>query len=172
MRVITRRTLTGDDWAKLILGMTILLGLIVRVYPVLMRSFPLNDGGMFLVMIRELRANGFALPAFTSYNLSSIPFAYPPLGLYLAAFLNVLGFDELSILRWMPVAINASSIPGFYLMANEFLRDRPRAAVATAFYALTAGTYDWQIMGGGVTRAPGMLFLILSMWAMLRMFAS
>ena len=70
--------------------------------PLLLVGFPLNDGGMFLVMIRDLRLNGFALPAFTSYNLSNIPFAYPPLGLYAGAILNLLGVRELDILKWLP----------------------------------------------------------------------
>lgn len=36
-------------------------------------DFILNDGGMFYTMILDLEKNGFALPEFTSYNISQIP---------------------------------------------------------------------------------------------------
>src|SRR5512144_2524036 len=66
--------LSREEWTKLLLGVTLLFGLAVRIFPPMLVGFPINDGGMFLVMIRELRANGFLLPALTNYNLSSIPF--------------------------------------------------------------------------------------------------
>src|SRR4030095_12722187 len=70
------------DWIKLILGSAIALGTIVRCAPTLMAGFPLNDGGMFLDMIRDLRVSEYILPYTTSYNFSNIPYAYPPLGFY------------------------------------------------------------------------------------------
>jgi hypothetical protein len=164
------RTLTRAEWTNLILGISLLFGLIVRIFPGLMVGFPLNDGGMFLTMIRELRANSFALPAFTAYNHAEIPFAYPPFGLYVAAILSALGIPEMGILRWLPVAVNFLSIPAFFLLAAALVKDRARAAVATAFFSLTAVSYSWQIMGGGVTRSFGMTFLLLSMLFVYKMF--
>ncbi len=79
-----------------------------------MAGFPLNDGGMFLVMLRELKSNHFLIPAFTSYNYSNIPFAYPPFGFYAGAFLNVLGIPDIEILRWLPVIVDVLTIPGFF----------------------------------------------------------
>lgn len=169
-RMKTRNTLSRDQWAGLILGLSLIFGLMVRLFPGLMTGFPLNDGGMFLVMIRDLRSNDFALPEFTRYNFSDIPFVYPPFGLYVAAWLNSVGLPEMDILRWLPVAVNFLSIPAFYLLAAALLDDRPRAAVATAFFALTAGSYSWQIMGGGVTRSFGMVFLLLALVSVHRMF--
>ena len=60
-----------------------LLGLVVRITVPLQASFPLNDGGLFYAMIQDIQQNGYALPAFTSYNFAYIPLAYPPFAFYL-----------------------------------------------------------------------------------------
>ena len=166
----TPRTLTRQEWTRLILGMTLVLGLVVRIFPLLLAGFPLNDGGMFLVMIRDLRANSFVLPAFTTYNLSNIPFAYPPLGFYAGAILNVLGVRELDILKWLPASMNIASVLAFFLLARSLLKDGPRAAIATLVYALVPGSFAWQIMGGGLSRSFGMLFILLANYSVYRVF--
>lgn len=166
----TETVLSREQWAALILGMTGLFGLITRLFPALMAGFPLNDGGMFMTMIRDLRLNGFRLPAFTSYNLAGIPFAYPPLGFYIAGLLSAMGLPELDLLRWLPILFNLFCIPAFYGLAKELLKDKPRAAAATMIYALVPDSFAWQIMGGGLTRALGMLFLLLAQRHVLRMF--
>ena len=132
------QNINRDEWTKLILGLTIFLSVILRFFPGLMAGFPLNDGGMFLVMLRELKTNHFLIPAFTSYNYSNIPFAYPPFGFYAGALLSVIGIPDLQILRWLPVLINILTIPAFFLFAETLLEDRPRAAIATVFYALSS----------------------------------
>jgi Dolichyl-phosphate-mannose-protein mannosyltransferase len=163
------RNINRDEWVKLILGLTIFLSVIVRVFPGLMVGFPLNDGGMFYVMLRELKSNHFLIPAFTSYNYSDIPFAYPPFGFYAGALLSAVGIPDLEILRWLPVVVNLLTIPAFFLLAETLLEDRPRAAVATVFYAL-APVYGWEIMGGGLTRSFGALFMLLAIHFSVRSF--
>ncbi len=123
-----------------------------------------------MVMARELRLNGFILPAFTSYNNYNIPFAYPPLGLYVTGFLSALGIPELAIFHWLPIIVSCLSVVVFYLLANALLKDRPLAAVATMLFAMIPGSYDFQIMGGGVTRAFGAFFFGLAILAVYRLF--
>lgn len=162
--------LSRDDWAKLILGLVLFFGIIVRIFPGLLARFPLNDGGMFLIMIRDLRANHFLLPAYTTYNFSNIPFAYPPLGFYVAAILSSLGIPDIEVLHWLPAIINFSSIIAFYFLAKELFKDSPRAAVAAAIYGLTPDSFGWQIMGGGLTRSFGVLFILLALLSVYKMF--
>src|SRR5215216_4387537 len=50
----------------------LLLALVVRLPFFLESDFPLNDGGMFFVMAREIASAHFALPATTSYNGDAI----------------------------------------------------------------------------------------------------
>src|SRR5688572_16295208 len=57
----------------------------VRLWHLEGLAAPLNDGGLFQAMARDISDAHFGLPAYTSYNGGDIPFAYPPLALYLAA---------------------------------------------------------------------------------------
>ena len=73
------------------------------------------------------------------------------------------------ILRWLPVIVNLLTIPAFFLLAETLLEDRPRAALGTVFYALTP-VYGWEIMGGGLTRSFGALFMLLALHFSVRSF--
>jgi hypothetical protein len=44
------------------------------------------------------------------------------------------------------------------------------ASLAAIVYALSSRAFVWQVMGGGITRAFGMLFLILFMWQAIQLF--
>jgi hypothetical protein len=166
----TSQTFKNAEWQTVIVGIALFLGGILRILPGVMAGFPINDGGMFYVMINDLRSNHYLLPEFTTYNLSNIPFAYPPVGFYLAAVLRGFGVPELEALRWLPVLFNIISIFALYLAGCVLLENRPRAALAAAFYALTPGGFGWFIMGGGLTRALGGLFLLLSVYFLYRVF--
>ena len=157
------KPLSKDDQSKLFLLIALLLGGIVRFVPVIMAGFPVNDGGMFYNMVQELQANHFLLPAFTQYNLADIPYAYPPFGFYATALVSSLfHIPALTVVRWLPPLVSTLSILAFYLMANEILGSRLQAALATIFYGLVPDSFGWAIMGGGITRSFGLLFLFLT----------
>ena len=157
----------------LLLLLALLFGTFVRVMPVLQAGFPLNDGGLFYTMTSDLQTADYALPAVTTYNRLGIPYAYPPLPFYLTALLrSITGADLLDIIRWLPVVFSLLTIPAFYLLAQALLDDSLTAALATVIYALLPRSYEWVIMGGGVTRAPAALFLILMTWGVYRLFRS
>src|SRR5690349_6694757 len=159
------------DWATLPLFSTLMFGVIVRFLPAAMNGFPLNDGGMFLAMTRDLQANRYLLPEFTTYNLEQIPFAYPPLGFYVTGILSdLLSIPMTWLFLWLPALINAISILIFYKFAVQILPSRMLASLATLFYALSPRAFLWQVMGGGVTRAFGMLFLLLMAWQAMQLF--
>jgi hypothetical protein len=142
----------------------VLIGAALRFLPLGASTFPLNDGGLFARMAHDVVANGFLLPAFTSYNGEAIPFAYPPLGLYLTAIsAQVLGRDAADILRWLPAALSTASVFALYLMAAELLRSRWRGLVAAAAFAVMPRSYVWLVVGGGITRALGLLLALLAL---------
>ncbi|MCV0384794.1 MAG: hypothetical protein K5799_15340, partial [Erythrobacter sp.] len=60
-------------------------------------------------MASEIRAANFTTPAFTGYNSAQIPFAYPPLGLYIVA-VGTLAFDGLALLRVLPLVYSLLSV--------------------------------------------------------------
>ncbi len=138
-------------------------GLLVRAIPVLTANFPLNDGGLFYTMTRDLQHADFLLPATTSYNGLGIPFAYPPLAFYLAGLLSSIpGLGLLDLFRFLPLIISTLTIPIVYLLARELLSSRFQALLATWAFALLPRAFDWSIAGGGVTRSLGMLLATLA----------
>ena len=83
------------------------LAVAVRTFLVVSRNFPLNDGALFFLMTQEIGDHGFRLPMATAYNAANIPFAYSPLGFYLAAFLHVAGgVDLLGLFRALPLVFS------------------------------------------------------------------
>lgn len=159
------------DWPALLLFATLLFGAVVRFWPGMTNGFPLNDGGMFYTMIGDLKANHYLLPEFTKYNTADIPFAYPPFGFYAAAFLSgLLPVSEQWILTYLPALINTLSILAFYKLAEKILHSRIAASLAVMVYAFTSASFLWQVMGGGITRAFGMSFLLLFLWQAMELF--
>jgi 4-amino-4-deoxy-L-arabinose transferase-like glycosyltransferase len=126
--------------------------------PILIADFPLGDGGLFAVMARDLRRSGFALPDFTTYNGGGIPFAYPPLGLYVLALIPG---DPIATERWLPLLWSMLAIPGAYLLARE-LSDGRRAGLASLIFAAMPVT--WAIEGGGVVRALAFALFLYALW--------
>jgi hypothetical protein len=159
------------DWGALFLFAALLFGAVVRFVPAASSGFPLNDGGLFYTMIRNLKTNHFILPQFTTYNFVDIPFAYPPLGFYIAAiFSTLLPISDLQVLLWLPPLVNTLAIFFFFKFAEQILPSRTAAGLATLAYALSSRAFLWQVMGGGITRAFGMLFLILMLWQAIQLF--
>lgn len=154
---------TEQEWTWTFLGLALVFGVFVRILPGYLTGFPINDGGMFAVMMRDLRQNQYVLPVVTTYNLAEIPFAYPPLGIYLGAWMEALGVSEANTLLWLPAFFTALTIPALYWLSVELMGNRPRASLTAVFFALAPGNYIWLLMGGGLTRSLGTLFLIVAL---------
>jgi hypothetical protein len=166
-----KRKLTADELATLLFVGTLIFSIWLRINPVLLARFPMNDGGMFFTMIQDLRRNAYALPQYTTYNNMQIPFAYPPLAFYAVGFLaDIFHLSLLNLLLWLPAILNIATIPAFFLLANAVLETRLKAALATLIYMLVPLSMDWFLMGGGLTRGMGQLFLILTCWGATRLF--
>lgn len=141
-----------------LLGIALLAGLGLRLAPILAADFPLRDGGLFVTMARDIRNAGFGLPEFSTFNAGNVPFAYPPLGLYILALIPG---DPITTERWLPLVWSMLAIPGIYLLALE-MSDEWHAGLATLIFAAMPVT--WTIEGGGVTRALGLLLLLFALW--------
>ncbi len=160
LRVAAR---SDDFWSLVGLAVAVVLGLGIRLYYVLQADFPLNDGGLFYAMARDIQAAGYALPEFTSYNSESLPFAYPPLFIYVLAILDDLTpLSAFGILLVVPVVVNLATIPAFYYLARMFVPSRVGVAVAVVVFATMQNGFEWHIMGGGITRAPALLFALIA----------
>lgn len=142
----------------------IAVGILMRVRYVWTVDFPLNDGALFYLMTQELMEAHFRLPVFTSYNSAAIPFAYPPLGLYVAGLLATFTpFNLIDIVRFLPLLISVLTIPACALVARSLLVLPHRVAAAVFTFALLPRSFLWFIMGGGLTRSFGLLFSLLAL---------
>ena len=152
------------------LGIAFLFGAYARLAPVLAADFPLNDGGLFLAMTQDLRANHYAFPLFTSYNGGIIPFAYPPLGFFLAALcMNVTGASLETVFRFLPMLLSLLTLPLAFLIARELFGSQMMAVLAVIAYAVIPRSYAWLIMGGGVARALAMVLAFAAFYELLVM---
>lgn len=142
------------------LALVVVLSALVRFYVPLTEAYPVNDGGLFYQMTLELEANGWAIPAFTGYNLSQIPYAYPPLAFYLLGFLhNVLGLNLFDLIRVLPPAWCLLMLWPVWVILKELVHSVPARLAGLAIFGLNYPGYEWLIMGGGVTRSPGLFFV-------------
>jgi hypothetical protein len=164
----------NPDWALIyFLSLATGLAAFIRLSHVLNADFPYNDGGMFSVMVADLLANDYALPAYTTYNYSTIPYAYSPLPFYAAAFITELtGSQVIDVIRVLPAVISLFTIPAFLLLALAILPLRIQAFFAVLAFALLPRSYKWLIMGGGLTRAAGFLFAIMTIYFAYMLFTS
>lgn len=100
---VKRLNLPLTEISVVFLFWAMLFGAVVRFTPVILTDFPINDGGLFYVMAEDLRRAGYVLPDYTTYNAASIPFAYPPLGIYFVAILSdIFMIPSLQLFRWLP----------------------------------------------------------------------
>lgn len=147
-----------------------LIGGLLRLVPVLVADFPINDGGLFLTMAEDLRANAFTLPRYATYNDLQIPYAYPPLGFYLTALITSLaGISGTDVLRFLPALVSVATIPFAYAIGREVFRHERMALATAAFFACSPGSYEWLIGGGGIARAPAFLLALVAVLVALRM---
>jgi hypothetical protein len=148
--------------ALVVLLAGIAVGVFLRIAPVLGADFPLNDGGMFYAMMRDLQEAGCRLPLFTTYNGAGIPYTYPPLPFYLGAILDDLTpLSLFDVLRFLPALIATLTLGAFYLLARSVHASPLAVAASVATFALLPESFVWLVMGGGLTRSLGMLFALL-----------
>jgi len=153
------------------LGFVLFFGALVRVGPLLMTSFPLNDGGMFMQAIIDLRHANFRLPDTLQYNGLPIAYAYPPLGFYIAGLVAATTNASLfTVLRIIPALFSMLTLVAFMLLAHDFLRKRESVIIASLAFALVPRSHNWEIMGGGLTRSIGFFFAILAIWQAHRLY--
>ncbi len=159
-----RPKLTPDEIGHLIALFSVILGAFLYLYPAYLAGFPINDGGLFYNMLRAVQANGFRLPAYVQYNGLNIPFAYPPLGFYVGAALSTaLHIDPILLLQWFPATVLILVSIAIYSLALRVLKSPIEAGIATFLYVCTPRSMTWLIMGGGLTRSLGQLFLVLTL---------
>jgi hypothetical protein len=158
-----------------LLGVIAAIGLAfgLRAAHIFHTAFPLNDGGLFYAMARDLQDASFKLPEVTSYNSTSLPFTYSPLGLYVVALLDkVTPFSLMDLFRVLPLLYTTGTVAAFFLLAKRILPTRTAVIAATFAFALVPRSFVWLLMGGGVTRALGLMLALLALHEVHRTFTT
>lgn len=144
--------------------MVVIFGMYVRIAHVISVDFPLNDGGLFYSMIRDLGDSDRILPMYTSYNQAQIPYAYPPSAFYILRILKtLLNVPLLDLMRVFPALVSCLTIPLFYHFANKILASKTAVLFSTLAFSFLPTSFDWLIVGAGVTRAPAFVFSLLAL---------
>ena len=129
------------------LFLAILIGGVIRLFPVMTASFPVNDGGLFYTIILEMFTGEKWLPDYTTYNHADIPLIYPPLGFFLVSFLaGVFNWQIIEIMRIFPAVISILTIPALYYLANLVLNSKIQSIYAVFAFALLPTSFDWLMM--------------------------
>jgi hypothetical protein len=135
---------------------------LVRVIP---RATPLGVGGLYALMAQTIRNSGFVLPAHIPfYGPGGIPFAYPPLALYVLAALSAIPY--VSLLTWMryvPIAMCALSVWPASALYREILPGRLEARTATLLFTTSPAWLGFDLWADGSVRSFAFFWGILAL---------
>lgn len=109
-------------------GAVLCLGAVVYLLNPIRYAFPVGYAGLFSLMVETILDHGFALPwSVPYYGPGGIPFAYPPVGLYLAALaVGPLKIPLFTYLRFAP------AILGLLALAAAFARVRLKPSMSVS----------------------------------------
>jgi hypothetical protein len=154
-----------EGWATRLLLIALAAAISFRLYLLIANDFPINDGALFLEFVRAVAITFPTLPTDVQYNGLELPFAYPPLAFWVGGLLTRLGFDSLGIVRTMPILMNIFYVLLFALLLVKSGRSHLFAALTILFWSATSLSFQWLMMGGGLSRGLGSLFLMLTLLA-------
>jgi hypothetical protein len=155
----------ADRRQTVFLAAALVAAISFRLYLLAVHDFPINDGALFLEFIRATAATFPGLPTEASYNGLLLPFAYPPLSFWVGALLTKTGFDSLAVVRVLPILMNIGYVLLFTLLLLKSGRSRAFTALAILLLVVNLRSFEWLLMGGGMTRGLGSVFLLLALLA-------
>lgn len=130
--------------------------------------WPLNDGALFVAFVEALARQAWPLPDCITFNGNCLPFGYPPLAFMIGAGVVRAGGDAIAFAAWYPaLATSIYTLLGLVLLRRLLARDLLFVLAATVFL-LHARSYEWLIMGGGISRSTGAVFFALACLAAAR----
>ncbi|HQF61694.1 MAG TPA: hypothetical protein PLT26_04275 [Anaerolineaceae bacterium] len=134
---------------------------------------PVGYAGLYALMTNLLIENHFCLPTWVPYyGPGGIPFAYPPVGFYLAGFAKtLLSIPTDTYLRFAPPVWTLLAVVALYWLALKMTGSRIKALLSAFLFGATLEIYNYHATAAGIVRAPALLWTILSLiglWMVLR----
>jgi hypothetical protein len=161
------RTATLGRWDGALLLAVLAIAISLRVQLLVGADFPINDGALFLVFVESVARTFPHLPQSVHYNGLTIPFAYPPLAFWVSGAAVRLGAEPLAVVQNLPTLMNIGWVLLFAALLLRCGHSRLFTAIALLVFATTFRSYEWLVMGGGLSRGFGSLFLLLALHALL-----
>ena len=121
--------------------------------------------GLFTQMADQIAGENFALPISSPfYGPGGIPFAYPPLGLYLLSVFIKLTGKYYIYLIWMPPLFTLISLIPLYYLSFELFKSPLAAAFTVVIASTSSNLYIAHAWSAGIVRAPAFIFTLLSIY--------
>lgn len=141
----------------LCVGLVVTICLPFWCVPLLRNSLPIGFAGLYAEMAKQIAASNFGLPASVPYyGGGEIPFAYPPLAMYvMAAAVYVLHVPLFVYLRLAPLAFVGVVTMATYLLARELMQSRTKAIIAAVLVGVSPDILYFELTAGGAVRALG-----------------
>lgn len=149
----------------MLLAAVLAAAVVFRLWLMAVTEFPINDGALFYEFVRETSVSFPGLPVRVDYNGLSLPFAYPPLSFWIGALLTRIGFDALAVVHILPILMNIVYVLLIALLLLRSGRTRLFAALTLFFFCMRLRSFEWLVMGGGLSRGLGSIFLIAALLA-------
>ena len=124
-------------------------------------------------MSKQIAAGNFLLPLYSPhYGPGGIPFAYPPLGLYLfSVFIKLTGKYYIYLI-WMPPIYTLISLIPLYYLSYELFKSPYAGAFTVVIAATSSDLYIAHAWAAGIARAPAFIFALFSIYFFHRHFNS
>ena len=148
------------------IALILLLSAPLCFYNALKWPMPKGFAGLYALFAEVLAGNQYRLLINVPYyGPGGMPLVYPPLAIYLMAFLtNQLHIAPLEYLRFAPAVFSWMCLIPFYLFTNDFVGSRPKAVVATLLFSCAPAIFIMNVYAGGAIRAPALLFTLFGLW--------
>jgi hypothetical protein len=137
-------------------------------------DLPLGYAGLYSLMTEEIIRQPFPLPtAVPYYGPGGIPFAFPPVALYVAAFfVGALRLPLFTYLRWMPPLVTVAALVALYVLFRLVSGDRMKALLGTIIVASAETTHAYHATASGMVRGIALLFAVLAAVVAFRAYGS
>jgi 4-amino-4-deoxy-L-arabinose transferase-like glycosyltransferase len=133
-------------------------------------SVPLGAAGMFTQMASQIADSNFQLPQEVPfYGPGGVPFAYPPLALYLLAIFIKLTGKYLIFLRFLPPLLGLLSFVPLYYITLEISKSRIAALVSMIIAATSLDIYIAHVWSAGIVRSTAFILSLVSIYFFSRM---
>jgi len=123
---------------------------------------PPGDGGLFYLMAQAVGRDLLSYGGEIAFSGMELPFAYPPLGFYLAAVLHRAGLPLEEAMRGISLAGTVLAVGAAGLLLRRLASSWQAALLAALLLVGLPRFWAGQLAGGGITRAPGLLFCLVA----------